>query len=78
MPSLECGICGGPAIEREENLFYEDEGEKCMTCGFPGSVQIADMDEEGEHAYWACDEIDANYDRWILEDPERARRLGYE
>lgn len=83
MPSLECGICGGPAIESEDNLFYEDEGEECITCGFPGKVMITDNllaeteEDDMFEAYWNPDESDESYEKWIAADPGRAERLGY-
>lgn len=46
-PTLECGRCGGDAIEfHEDGLLAEDEGERCMTCGHPGTVRVDEHDGE--------------------------------
>ena len=46
--TLECAVCGGAAIYREDGLFAEDEGDACMTCGHPGHVSV----EEDGTAWW--------------------------
>lgn len=51
--SLECSHCGYPAIESDENFFWDGDGEKCGSCGFPGSVSA-----DGETAYWRADDND--------------------
>jgi hypothetical protein len=55
---LECSHCGYEAIEfPESGLLYQDEGEKCMTCGWPGHVDIdgnKDGDEGAATASWTC------------------------
>ena len=56
MTSLECEHCGGPAIESEDDEFYQDEGESCITCGFPGCVYLISNDDDDETftAEWSC------------------------
>lgn len=46
---LECSHCGGPAIyANARGLFFDGDGDKCLTCGLPGSVTC---DAETE-PYW--------------------------
>ena len=54
---LECGHCGDVAIEfPESGLLGQDDGEKCMMCGWPGHVDIDDQDESCPTASWTCAE----------------------
>lgn len=53
MPSLSCDHCGGPAITSEENIFWEDDGDACESCGFPGHV---DVDPTEGSAWWESSE----------------------
>jgi hypothetical protein len=46
---LECNHCGCTAIVSESGLFTDGTGEKCMSCGFPGSVSC---DSETD-PYWS-------------------------
>jgi hypothetical protein len=57
VPYLECPLCGGPAIESETGIFYEDSGDTCMSCGEPGNVFVheddwSDEDSELHTATW--------------------------
>lgn len=40
MLHLYCDHCGDIAFESESGIAYEDDGEACMTCGYPGHVEI--------------------------------------
>lgn len=52
--TLDCDHCGDTAIESDHGLFGEDDGEKCMSCGYPGSVRIEENFGDGpETAYWS-------------------------
>lgn len=53
--SLECGHCGDMAIESPHGLFYEDQGEKCATCGFPGHVTVEENSAEWTLSDWGPD-----------------------
>lgn len=63
MNGLECGECGDIAIYHENDLYMEDEGARCMSCGHPGHVNVReddDMEFEEDSdkgvAYWSADE----------------------
>lgn len=45
---LYCEHCGDVAISNETGLFFDGEGEACVTCGYPGSVSV----DEDCGAYW--------------------------
>jgi hypothetical protein len=56
---LECYHCGCEAIENPVGIFCQDEGEKCMTCGLPGHVDIVEITDERSDAIeyeaeWIC------------------------
>lgn len=54
--TLDCDHCGGVAIESPDGKFGDDEGERCASCGFPGSIVVSGCeDDEGEPepAYWS-------------------------
>jgi len=54
---LECNHCGGPAIYADaDKLFYDGDGDVCLTCGWPGHVSCDGDEEEGGGTYWAEDE----------------------
>ena len=52
--TLECDHCGGPAIESKTGYFTDGDGEKCMTCEYPGHVSVCGDDEDPEEnpVYW--------------------------
>jgi hypothetical protein len=53
---LFCDHCGGNAITSVTGMFWDGEGERCESCGFPGQVSA---DEDG--AYWVeADEGNCN------------------
>jgi len=55
---LECSHCGYTAIISDSGLFAEDDGERCITCDWPGRVS-------------ACDQDDREIVWWCAEDPPR-------
>ena len=58
--TLECCHCGDDAIESKDGLFGQDEGDACMTCGFPGHVDVDEGTEDDNGiASWS-----------ITDDPE--------
>lgn len=60
---LECSHCGDTAFTSPDGLFADGDGEKCLSCGFPGHV---DIEEDGSEVWWlASVEDDARCD-----DPE--------
>ena len=46
---LDCGHCGGVAIDSTDGLFQEDDGGACISCGLPGCVRV---DDDETHAWW--------------------------
>lgn len=38
VPYLDCGHCGGVAIESEDGMFGDGDGNACATCGLTGHV----------------------------------------
>ncbi len=74
--ALECGWCGDAAIFADEDgVFDEDDGGECVSCGFPGHVEIEDYDEEEARAYWSYEDDEATVVKWAAEHPEAAQRL---
>ena len=46
--ALDCGHCGGDAIESASGLFIDGDGTACKMCNYPGHVSA-----DGEsNAYW--------------------------
>ncbi len=72
MINLYCDHCGCEAISKADDVFQEDEGEACVTCGWPGHVSMSsidlfpDLEREGEmfEAYWSSD------DQGVCNDPD--------
>ena len=56
--TLECGHCGGVAIESADGLFGEDDADACASCGMPGHVSI---DEDTGASWTHHDEDDDVY-----------------
>jgi transcription elongation factor Elf1 len=54
---LECPCCGEVAIVSATGYFQEDEGERCMSCGAKGHVEV-DEEDETPRAWWSseCEE----------------------
>jgi hypothetical protein len=53
--SLECSHCGDVAIDHEDNVYTDSEGDQCASCGFPGHVVVdwePGYDDEAT-AYWS-------------------------
>jgi hypothetical protein len=56
---LCCDHCGDDAICSDaEGRFYDGDGGKCATCGFPGWVSVDDGGSEDPTARWAVSEAD--------------------
>jgi hypothetical protein len=55
--TLECGHCGGVAIESADGQFQQDDdrnGQGCQTCGMYGMVEVGEEDDDGyATAYWS-------------------------
>lgn len=56
--ALECNHCGGDAVHsRPDGTFDEDAAGRCVSCCYPGRVQIVDdEDDTPADAYWLCDD----------------------
>ncbi len=56
--TLECDHCGGIAITSDAyGLFTDGDGERCDSCGFPGSVCVEDAPDADDgpvlgEAWW--------------------------
>jgi predicted RNA-binding Zn-ribbon protein involved in translation (DUF1610 family) len=61
---LGCNHCGADAITSVTAMFWDGEGERCESCGFPGHVS-ADEDS----AYW----VEADEGRCTLDDCHECR-----
>lgn len=42
LTELECDHCGEVAITHPDGMWAEDDGERCDSCGIPGSVGVGD------------------------------------
>lgn len=76
-PYLECPVCGCPAVYAdEEGFFYEESGGECLTCHYPGHVEIAEFpeDPDQDHAYWT--EHYWKDEEWRAKWPEMAAQYG--
>jgi hypothetical protein len=52
--TLECDHCGCVAIESADGMFYDGQGDACMSCGFPGHVSVDEAPEdETAEAHWS-------------------------
>src|SRR6266851_4433497 len=69
--SLECGWCGDVAIYSKTGFFQEDEGEACISCGFPGHVEIeedlfcGEEDQSAYTAYWSYNDDKETVIKWV-------------
>lgn len=48
LTELECDHCGDVAITHPDGMWAEDDGERCDSCGMPGSVCVGECIDERE------------------------------
>lgn len=46
---LTCDHCGDVAAESSTGIFYDGDGDACLTCGFPGGIRAHETDTS-----WDC------------------------
>jgi len=64
MIALSCDHCGDDAITSESHEFSDGQGDRCESCGFPGTVSVDDADPEEVSAYWRIsDDVEARCQR---------------
>lgn len=87
---LDCNHCGGIAFTSRDYRdgvywFSENDGEKCATCGMPGSVSVSDDYEEDATVTWNdvnengvyCERPDCeDCNEMRVEDKQTARNLA--